>query len=229
MDSMVRLLKQNEIFEDIPDEVLEREILPFGQFQTVPKGKHLIMAQEELNVFGIIVEGKINIQYIEDNGNFRIMDILEKGDTFGLDMLFTRTRTAPYHAIAGKSSQVIFFPAAMILRRNMLPDEVYLELLKKILLIISNENVRKEYRLAILSQKGLRDRVMTFLTMQASKRKTNTFSIPFSRNEMAAYLCVNRTSLSHELSVMEQEGIIRFERNTFTLMRRDPGGEGGEQ
>lgn len=85
-------------------------------------------------------------------------------------------------------------------------------------MLISDENMRKEYRLAILFQKGIRDRIMTFLTMQANKRHTNTFSVPFSREEMASYLCVNRTCLSHELSLLEREGIIKFHRNVFTLL-----------
>jgi len=59
---------------------------------------------------------------------------------------------------------------------------------------------------------------MTYLTMQANKRHTKTFSIPFTREEMASYLCVNRARLSHELSLMEQEGIIEFKRNKFTLV-----------
>ena len=62
---------------------------------------------------------------------------------------------------------------------------------------------------------------MTFLVMQANKRQTDTFSVPFTRDEMASYLCVNRTCLSHELSQMEKEGIIKFKRNQFTLLNWD--------
>ena len=40
---------------------------------------------------------------------------------------------------------------------------------------------------------------------------------PFSREELAAFLCVNRSALSHELSVMQQEGLITFRKNIFTL------------
>lgn len=222
MESMVQLLKNSSLFYNLPDTIIEKNILPLGQLRAVPKGTHLIMVQERLDVFGIIVEGKINIQYIEDDGNFRIVDILESGDTFGLDLIYTRTRISPYHAVAGKASRVLFFPVALLQNPEMLPEGIHLSLLKNLLLFISNENMRKEYRIAILSQKGLRDRVMTFLTMQATKRKTNSFTVPFSRNELAAYLCVNRTSLSHELSLMEQDGIIQFEKSTFTLLQRDP-------
>lgn len=35
---------------------------------------------------------------------------------------------------------------------------------------------------------------------------------------MADFLCVNRSALSHELSRMEREGLIRFHKNQFTLL-----------
>ena len=54
--------------------------------------------------------------------------------------------------------------------------------------------------------------------MQAERRGTNTFRIPFDREELAAFLCVNRSALSHELSLMEQEGLIQFRKNQFTIL-----------
>ena len=93
----------------------------------------------------------------------------------------------------------------MVLQRNLLT-------------ILSDSNLRKHYRLAILAQRGLRDRVLVYLTMQSERRGTHTFRIPFSREELAAFLCVNRSALSHELSRMEAEGLIRFRKNEFTLL-----------
>ena len=62
---------------------------------------------------------------------------------------------------------------------------------------------------------------MTYLTMQAAKRGTATFSIPFDREALASFLCVNRSALSHEIAVMKQEGIIQCRKNTFTLLHWD--------
>ena len=72
--------------------------------------------------------------------------------------------------------------------------------------------------MAGVSQRGLRSRILIYLTMQAERRGANSFQIPFSREEMADFLCVNRSKLSHELSLMEQEGLIRFRKNCFTLL-----------
>jgi CRP-like cAMP-binding protein len=93
-----------------------------------------------------------------------------------------------------------------------------MEIWRRLLTIISNENIRKHYRLAILSTRGLRDRILIYLSMQAGRAGNSTFSIPFSRDELASFLCVNRSALSHELSLMEQDGLIRFHKNEFSLL-----------
>jgi Mn-dependent DtxR family transcriptional regulator len=44
------------------------------------------------------------------------------------------------------------------------------------------------------------------------------FSIPFSRQELADYLGVDRSALSGELSKMQRDGLIEFRKSDFTLL-----------
>lgn len=222
MDQLVvQLLKDSFLFSDLSEEVIQNEIIPKGWLQEVSKGNYLIRFQERYDSLGVVIRGKINLMHIYGNGNYGIIGILEDSDLFGADLACTKSRISPYYAVAMQQTQVFSFPAAMFLEPGILREEVRAGILRKLLTFIADENMRKEYRLAILFQKGLRDRILTFLTMQANKRRTSTFTVPFTRDEMASYLCVNRTSLSHELSLMEQEGIIKFRRNTFTLLNWD--------
>ena len=146
------------------------------------------------------------------------MDALGPGHTLGTDLVCTRSRRSPYYAVAAGDLQVLRFPAAFLLERGILPEEDRRVLWGNLLAILSDDSLRKHYRLAILAQRGLRDRVLVYLTMQAERRGTPTFRVPFSREELAAFLCVNRSALSHELSRMEAEGLIRFRKNEFTLL-----------
>ena len=40
-----------------------------------------------------------------------------------------------------------------------------------------------------------------------------------SREQLAQYLCVNRSALSNELSKMKREGLIDFHKDQFTLLK----------
>ena len=219
MQQYIPLLAGCPLFRHLPRTFIEESILPHARIQEYPKGAFLLHPQQELNHFGIIAAGAIHITHIAADGESRIMDSLEPGQLYGADLMCTRSRLSPHHAMAVQPCTVLLFPIAMVLEPGTLPEPQRQAIVAELLTIIAHENMRKDYRLAILSHKGLRDRLMTYLTMQAAKRGTSTFTIPFDREALASFLCVNRSALSHEITVMKQEGIIQCRKNTFTLLR----------
>jgi CRP-like cAMP-binding protein len=124
--------------------------------------------------------------------------------------------------MADQNTVLFCLPAELLLGEGLPEGTIRETCLRSLLNLVAQENMKKEYRLAILAQNGLRDRIRTYLTMQARKRGQSTFEIPFSREELASFLCVNRSALSHELSKMQAEGLIQFRKNRFTLNIGDP-------
>lgn len=216
MEEFLQTLKRTKLFWNVPLETLRQELLPYGQMKAYTRGSHLIAPQQQVEQFGVVLSGRLQMMHVFPDGSYSLMNVLEPADLLGTDLVCTRSRISPYHVVAETQAQIMLFPADL-LQPGMLREELRLLLQSRLLTIIADENMKKEYRLAILSQKGLRARILTFLAMQANKRRTNTFSIVFSREELASFLCVNRSALSHELSLMEQEGLISFQKNVFTL------------
>lgn len=214
---MEKKLQKTSLFRDFPEEIIRRCILPQGQVSELPRGRYVIEPQQRIDQFGVILTGKIHVLHLFPDGKFSLMTALMPGEILGIDLICTHSRIAPYHAVASAPTQIISFPRELILEPGILPEEYRIRAMNRLLTIISHDNMKKEYRLAILSQKGLRERITTYLLMQSAKRGTSTFRIPFTREEMASFLCVNRSALSHELSLMEQEGLLSFRRNQFTL------------
>ena len=215
---MIELLQKTEIFRDFPSEVIEGDILPRGKIIELTRGQFLFEPQQVVDHISIVLAGKIHIMHIFPDGSTSLTAAVTLRESVGIDLVCTRSRMAPYHAVAAVPTKILSIPAALILQPGMMEESCRLQAVSRLLTMISHYNMKKEYRLAIMSQKGLRERVMTYLSMQAGKRGTDTFRIPFTREEMASFLCVNRSALSHELSLMEQEGLISFRKNEFTLL-----------
>ena len=221
MRQYLSLLSGCPLFRQLSPDFIESSILPQARVQEYPKGAFLIHPQQQLNYFGIVAQGAIHTIHLSADGDNRIMDSLEPGQLYGADLMCTRSRLAPYHAMAAQPCTVLQFPIGMVLEPGTLPEPERQTIIAELLTIIAHENMRKDYRLAILSHKGLRERLMTYLTMQAAKRGTATFSIPFDRESLASFLCVNRSALSHEIAAMRKEGIIDCKKNTFTLLHKE--------
>ena len=59
---------------------------------------------------------------------------------------------------------------------------------------------------------------MTYLLLQAKKNRSNSFNIPYDRQELADYLEVDRSGLSAEIGKLRREGVLESEKNSFTLL-----------
>lgn len=218
MVDILSSVKNGELFRGISDSVFQEQILPCGFLQEYQKGQFLIVPQQCVDHLGLILSGKIQILHIFADGRYSLMNVLDSEDILAIDLVCTKKQLSPYYAMATANVQIFWIPVTLVTQPGRLREADRLHCLHNILLLIADENMKKEYRLAILSQKGLRERIISYLMMQSSRRRKTTFAISFSREELAAYLCVNRSALSHELSLMEEEGLISFRKNVFSLL-----------
>ena len=68
-----------------------------------------------------------------------------------------------------------------------------------------------------IAPKSIRERLLSYFSEQAIENRSPRFSIPFSRQQLADYLGVDRSALSNELSKMQRDGLITYRKNDFLL------------
>lgn len=87
--------------------------------------------------------------------------------------------------------------------------------------IINEKNLQLSEKLLILSKRSSREKLLAFLSSEAQKAGSNQFHIPFSRQELADYLSLDRSALSNEISKMQKDGLILCNRKDFTLLTEE--------
>lgn len=219
MEKIAEFLKSTMLFGPLSVKDIEKHIVDKGTITTYQKGSHIITPHEKVDTIKVLLSGKVNIVYYYADGSYSLSTTETLRRVFALDLVATKTGISPYFAIATEKSTVFSLPAKIILKKNHIPEEIRQPLMEEYLIMLSNLHLQKEKHLMILSRNGLRDRITTYLSLQSQLRNSLSFSIPFSREEMAAYLCVNRSALSHELSLMKNEGLIDFHKNNFTILK----------
>ena len=91
-------------------------------------------------------------------------------------------------------------------------------ILENIIHLLSDISIRQMYKIQVISKHGLRDRIMAHLLIMQRKRNTEVFDIRMSQEQLAQYLCVNRSALSYELNKMKKEGLIDFKKSKFKIL-----------
>ena len=68
-----------------------------------------------------------------------------------------------------------------------------------------------------MGQRTTRAKLMSYLSAVSQRLGKYEFDIPFSRQQLADYLAVERSGLSLELGKMHSEGLLDFHKNHFVL------------
>ena len=73
-------------------------------------------------------------------------------------------------------------------------------------------------KVEVVSNRTIREKLLTYLSIQAQLQKSRYFEIPLGRVELAEYLCVDRSALTRELAKMKENGLIDYDKNCFRIL-----------
>jgi CRP-like cAMP-binding protein len=70
----------------------------------------------------------------------------------------------------------------------------------------------------IISNRTTSERLMNYLIEESVRRASKEFDIPFDRQGLADYLCVERSALSAEISKLIAKGVLESHKSHFRLL-----------
>lgn len=212
-------IERARMFEQFP---AQRVPALFAQLQPqrkmFSKGEVLVHDGQRLNAFAIVESGEFIATKLYRDGRQSLMTKYIPGFLIGIDIAATKKKVSTYYITATRDSVVHTIPYETVAKPGKLPEADRLIMMESILGLIAGENLRKMSQIEIISQKGLRSRILTFLAIQRSFFGCDEFTVPYNREELADYLCVNRSALSHELRRMEQEHLLYCRKNKFRIL-----------
>lgn len=182
-----------------------------------PKGSYIYMHGDHFEEIGIVLSGKITVDRAYQNSSVLTMDILEKNDTFGEDIVCLGKGQAPYSLRASTPSEVLYINGSKLTHPSSVKCEyrshVILNMLKRVAEYSMYVNKRMKY-LSILS---LKKRVITLLLDHHQEAATDIFQIRMNREEMADYLNGTRSALCRILTELKKEKLIDYHKTSFTV------------
>ena len=180
------------------------------------KGELLLMAGYETREVGIILEGEITAAKPMPDGTAVVMTRMGPGGVFA-DVLAGGNSKSPVNVTAASDCLVLYLAYDAMLRPGDTLSTAHWKLLQNWLKTISGKYFALDRRLELLCCKSLRGRICLWLLEQREQAGSDTFTIPMTRAELAAYLNCDRSALSRELGRMQEEGLVELWRGSFKL------------
>lgn len=187
--------------------------------RVIPKDSFIFSAGDKAKYVCIILSGSACIIQEDYWGNRTIVSIVNPGELCGEAFSYSRTKILPVSVIAREDCRVMFLNCGKII--DVCPNtcSFHSALIQNMLGIISGKNIILTKKIQHLTRKTTHEKVLSYLSECASAAKSNTFEIPFNRQELADYLSVERSALSATLSKMKKEGYIDYSKNKFHIIK----------
>lgn len=213
------VLRKCSLFNNITDEKLVALLACLGARVTKYVKKETILAEgEPAKYIGIVLAGKAQIVQVDYLGNRSIVTNIEPSELFGESFSCADVEEMPVDVVAGEDSEIMLIDCRRITQSCTNACEFHRQIIYNLMKVVATKNILFNQKIEITSKRTTREKLMTYLLLQAKRNKSNRFEIPYDRQELADYLGVERSGLSAEISKLRQEGILKSNRNQFELL-----------
>lgn len=224
MKKYLNVLRNCPLFNDIEEENLLRMLECLGANVVSFDKKYTILAEGyPAKHIGIMLSGSAKTVQVDYYGNRSIVSEIKAADIFGDAFACAELKSIPVDIIADEPSEVMLIDCAHILHTCSNNCGFHQRLIFNLMKELALKNISLHQRIEVTSKRSTREKLMSYLMMQAKKAQSSSFDIPFDRQELADYLEVDRSGLSAEISKLRSEGIIESSRKHFELLTADVG------
>lgn len=215
----LKQLSSLPIFYGIQEADLPAMLNCLGSFRkTYRKNEIILLESNEIRNVGVILSGTVHMIKEDDSGHQSLLVAMHRHELFGESFSCGSSQDAHVSFFAASACTVLFLPFHRVIHSCKVNCIFHHRLIENMVQLIGDKNVQLMRKIEIISQKNLRDKLMRYLRYQSEGAQGGWFTIPLGRIELARYLCADRSALTRELSAMQQDGLIAFEKNRFRIL-----------
>ncbi len=216
MKKYLDILKGSKLFENVSeDEICGMLACLDAKEKHFKEGEFVFRQGDRVESVSVLVEGALLVQADDYWGNRSIITSVGAGELFG--QAYLAGEAIMNDVVAAKDSTVVFFDAKRVLTTCSSACPFHNRVIRNLFFALSETNLRLVTKLGHIQKRTTREKLMSYLSLMAKKAGSSSFTIPFNRQELADFLSVDRSAMSAELCKMRDEGLLRFNKSSFTL------------
>ena len=218
MKKIFETIKNNPLFDGIAFSDFEKMITCLSaRAKSYKKDELILLSGDAVSFVGIILSGSVKIIKEDMDGRITILTELGVSELFAEVFACAGIDRSPVTVQAAENSEILFIDYKRIITSCANSCLFHTKLIANMLKLIAAKNLMLNSKIEILSKRTTREKLLLFFDMQ--RGAATKFTVPYNREELANYLCVDRSAMSIELGKMKKEGLINYNKNQFELLK----------
>lgn len=218
MTEYLEILRRSPLFRGIgPEELSALLDCMGGRPRRMKKGDTILSAGEPATHLGIVLAGRVQVSRLKADGQRIVMGEIRPGHLFAESFACARAEALPVTVTAGADGAVLLLDSRRLSSPCSAACSFHSRLISNLLSVLAHKNLSLADKVEYLSGRNIRERLLAYLEDLCLKAGKNTVTVPFDRQALADYLCVDRSALSRAIGQLRQEGVLEADRGKFTL------------
>ena len=210
------IIESTNLFKGLPQEQIDI-ILDMTIEKQFVRGETIFFEGDEAEGFYIVTGGQVKVFKMNPLGKEHILHIFGAGEPIGEVPVF-RNQPFPASAEALVKSRLIYFPRKDFV--NLIEKHPSVSL--NMLALLSMRLRQFASQIENLSLKEVPARLANYLIYVSEEQdKTDTVQLSVSKGQLASLLGTIPETLSRIFAKMSDEGLIRVEGRTITILNRE--------
>ena len=217
---LTMLAKQSAIFDGIGTDNLSALLSCLGtKRRRLARGEALMLTGDKADRIGILLSGALSVSTYDLEGHRTIIKRIGPTEIVAAAQSLSGAEAMSVDVEADEDSDVLLVKTERILSPCENACMFHVRLVRNLMKTLAAKTLELNRKIEILSHRSTQDRLMAYLRSVAQQKGSAEFDIPFDRQQLADYLCVERSALSAEISRLSKLSLITSRKSHFTLHR----------
>lgn len=218
IENYINVILSLNLFDGFSREQLTQLFRPSKyEIKKYDKGQIVHLQNEICRSMDIVLDGRLSVQKIDQDGNILKITVFSGGDILGANLIFSSSNSYPMTVVSETKSVVLHIYKELILELSQMNARFMVGLMT----VISDKALVLTGKIDAISLKTIRQRICDFLKYEYHIQKDYIIKLEMTKKDLAERLGIQRTSLSRELNKMRKEGLLEYDARTIVIKNHD--------
>ena len=181
------------------------------------QGSYIFRAGDSTEVMGLVVSGCVLIIQEDLWGHRNILAKCQTGDFFGEPYAASSGAVLNISVAADEDCEILLLNVKRLLSTCPTACGRHQKLIRNLVSVLANKILILNDKITHVGKRSTRDKILSYLSTESIRQASLSFDIPFDRQQLADYLCIDRAAMSTEISKLQKEGYLKTNKKHFEL------------
>ena len=184
------------------------------------KDEYILRVGDSTETMGLVLRGSVLCLQEDLWGHRNIIHRIGVGEFFAEAFAATSGSVLDVNIVADEDTEVMLLHMGRLLQTCPHACAHHNRLVRNMVSVMARRVMDLNKKITHMAKRSTREKLLSYLSAESIRQGRLSFDIPYDRQQLADYLCVERAAMSVELSKLQKEGLLKTNRNHFELFSK---------